>query len=822
MGIIFKFILKNIMEKKLRTLLILISIIISTSLFFASTTLPSTIEGMLLNSMTKYVGSSDIIVTSGEGSSTPFFEEIELKDSTWDYAISSVDSMSLHRGKEFELSRIKLIGMDYEDLQKLNPYILNSGTHRPLNDNQIIISKSFSDKHDLSLYSIIDLEISGVNHAFYVAGIAEPVGPFMEDGEMLQFIVNPGTIREAYGLTDKHISTVYIKSETSDLIGAVSQLKKQYPDLSIGEAIPKDDIAYSVNSLKMPFNIVLGLVLVISSFIIFTSFKLIMKDRLPITGTFRSIGATKFSTGLVLIFETFVYAIIGGTIGIFLGIFILNLISTSLGSSGGYQEEIPKMYSTMNIALSFLMAFLITLFSGIVPIVSSTKYSIKQIILNTMDKPKSKKSYKIIVGLLFIAFAVIAPPFANINTLLIVTISALLFTIVAIVLLAPYATTLLTLVFERIYQFIFGNVGILACKNIRNNKSIIGSVTLLSVGIAILLSINTVTYSVMQEVALTYNKYGNYATFMQASRIDDEVLQKVKGMEGVENATGIMSERFVQVEGHDSKLLLLHGIKPDFIDYWRLEIEQDDLNNLQRGNIIITTKVAEIYNLKKGSTITFNHNERCKEFSVLGVFDSLSNNGDFSLISLEDFQELFQSNFYTSIYVKGNDSDSIAKSLREEFYDSNPYVITSSEEAQVNHANNAQIFGILTSFSVLAMISALLGIINNLIISFIDRRRSLGMYRSLGMSKSQIRNMVLIESFTGGLAGGILGLLGGLVLIHNMPYLTKVIVAQITMHYQLSMFISYFIGGLVVMILASIAPAYKSSKLNIIESIKYE
>jgi putative ABC transport system permease protein len=71
-GIIIKFTLRNIREKKLRTFLILLSIILSSALFFASTAISTTVEMMIMEQMQKYIGNADIIVTAGEQAKTGF------------------------------------------------------------------------------------------------------------------------------------------------------------------------------------------------------------------------------------------------------------------------------------------------------------------------------------------------------------------------------------------------------------------------------------------------------------------------------------------------------------------------------------------------------------------------------------------------------------------------------------------------------------------------------------------------------------------------------------------------------------------------------
>jgi len=97
------------------------------------------------------------------------------------------------------------------------------------------------------------------------------------------------------------------------------------------------------------------------------------------------------------------------------------------------------------------------------------------------------------------------------------------------------------------------------------------------------------------------------------------------------------------------------------------------------------------------------------------------------------------------------------------------------------------------------------------------------MYRSLGMSKSQNIKVLFIESLTGGVIGGVTGILSSILLINIIPYIAySSSNFLIPMHYSVKTFAIAFILGIIVMIIASIGPASKSSKLNIIEAIKYE
>ena len=87
-----------------------------------------------------------------------------------------------------------------------------------------------------------------------------------------------------------------------------------------------------LGSITTAFRLMMIVVLMMSAFIIYTVFKVIVAERLPVIGTFRSIGATKISTSLVLVGESIIYGIIGGIIGDLAGIGILKVLMNLMAS----------------------------------------------------------------------------------------------------------------------------------------------------------------------------------------------------------------------------------------------------------------------------------------------------------------------------------------------------------------------------------------------------------------------------------------------------------------------------------------------------------
>jgi putative ABC transport system permease protein len=182
-----------------------------------------------------------------------------------------------------------------------------------------------------------------------------------------------------------------------------------------------------------------------------------------------------------------------------------------------------------------------------------------------------------------------------------------------------------------------------------------------------------------------------------------------------------------------------------------------------------------------------------------------------------------EARYYTDVLVKseGDIAQTVAH-IKERFRDRGIRLITVAEMEKANNDSNVALFSIFKGFSVMTMVIGIFGILNNFAISFMERKRVLAVLRSVGMSKRQIIKMIMIEALTGGFIGGAVGIIMGVMMISIIPYLLKSIDLPIDMTYDPVLLINGLLGGIIVSLIASISPALKSSKLNIIEAIKYE
>jgi putative ABC transport system permease protein len=134
-----------------------------------------------------------------------------------------------------------------------------------------------------------------------------------------------------------------------------------------------------------------------------------------------------------------------------------------------------------------------------------------------------------------------------------------------------------------------------------------------------------------------------------------------------------------------------------------------------------------------------------------------------------------------------------------------------------------QAFSLFDVLGLIGLVIGGLGVINTMLMNVLERTRELGGLRSLGMTRRQVRRMVLAEAATMGVMGGLFGVLFGALLadvfligLRDMgSFVLELQLPYLAMGY--SFFIAFFLA-----VLAALYPAWRAGQINIIEAIKHE
>ncbi len=135
-----------------------------------------------------------------------------------------------------------------------------------------------------------------------------------------------------------------------------------------------------------------------------------------------------------------------------------------------------------------------------------------------------------------------------------------------------------------------------------------------------------------------------------------------------------------------------------------------------------------------------------------------------------------------------------------------------------------QWFGITYVQIAVAVLVAVLGIVNTLTVSITDRRRELGVLQAVGGLRNQIRGTIWLEALAVGTVGLILGLALGALQLYYSLHISAEDMAGLRLAYEYPYPIVLWLlpGILLVAFLSAIAPAETAVRGSLVEALEYE
>ena len=146
------------------------------------------------------------------------------------------------------------------------------------------------------------------------------------------------------------------------------------------------------------------------------------------------------------------------------------------------------------------------------------------------------------------------------------------------------------------------------------------------------------------------------------------------------------------------------------------------------------------------------------------------------------------------------------------------------DQAQYKADQAGQIDRLLALFYVLlalAMVIAVIGIINTLALSVLERVRELGLLRALGMTRGQLRSMIRWEAIIIAVLGAILGLAVGVFFgwtvvraLHNQG------ISEFSI--PIATLVAFVVFAAVAGVLAAILPGRRAARIDVLRAVTTE
>lgn len=822
--IILKYMVTNVKERKTRTAVMLLSILLSAALLFVSFSIGASYESAQRKMARGMAGSATLSVTRSDGG---IKDGILPELSSIHASVGMVEGTALYSENGY-YETIDLIAADLRKLSKINPpRLVNGGDISDFSGSQVILSDRFTSKYGIKKGDTITLQVGETPISFTVAEIAAYDTVFLRHTRGATALVPlstlSGLLDQTEGYTEilvepaKGVTTAELKNELAAMLPS--------EEYQISEVINEAQIEADARQKSMPFFLISFFSLTMSVFIIYGSYKVITLDRLPVIGTFRSIGATQKAVTGILLLESMLYGVIGGLIGIPAGILVLKLILRGMGESISQGIEIPVVISPFSILLSFAAAVTVSLLSVWLPVRRASRLPIKDVVLGSVEERTVPRRFIVMGGVILFAVSMILPKLASGKMLYPAGGFSLLGLITATILMVPLLTNLICWGLEYLLGAVLGNEGRLAARNMRDNKNVGQNITLLFISISAVIAITVVGNFVTTYVGDVFRD-AELQGFADGY-MEPQFVERVKNMEGIEKVLPLhVYKDQMQADGRTLSRLEATDDLDCYSSMMGLQYTEKGMKEQavsafagQRA-ILLSESCMERMGFLAGDTISLTGDTGENEYRIAGSFKSRATDVEAVIPSSYAVVD-FGASAYDFLAYTAADPEAIMIQIRSLFGETANWSRTVEEFNEDALSTVGAFLQPMHSLTYFILLMAAVGVINNLLINYMQKRRSTAMYKSVGLSNRQNVKMTLIEGFVSGLIGAVIA-----IFVSYMEIKTIFLVAgpKIAMAPKLDAVTFLTAGGMGVLVtlIGSVVPIIKSRRMKLVEEIKFE
>ena len=583
------------------------------------------------------------------------------------------------------------------------------------------------------------------------------------------------------------------------------------------------------------------MVLIVVYFTLNSIVKIIINERIPVIGSFRSVGASVSKMNFILLMEMATYGLIGGISGGLTGLvftktifLVFEMVDEMLGIT--IKMSSFEIYGFIIIVLTVLLLVLFQISLSISEILRSSKLSIKDCIFNKHESIYKYSVTKLLFGFCFLAIGIISLLF---NSKLNFTFSVIsiisIFTSIAFLL--PSFTRFLSKYLDKVDNPVLH----MAKNTIVNNKLQINT----NVIVAVMMCVSLISFALLNYSIKNYKSSLDMVQsdlYVVAASEHNSVTNDLRAIDNIDRVSVLYVEDFAlyysSLKFANNKVNELTVLYSD--DYEALakdsnviDVDAKLANNLKDNEVIVSEYFKEIYDLKIGDIVVLNGINEEERFTVetpmnlkiVGFADTSAMNHMSIILSekiIEDTVDYFSEQHYFVQLSKDAKLKDVKKDILKNLTDKMPQVLTKKEYVDITKEAMEEIYISIIEIILVIIGVALVGIINNQSVSFLERKREMAVLYSTAMSRSQLNKMIFIEVFLSYFISALVSIIFTIMLLILLKQTLMVLGLYIPITFSIvSILILMFVIGIIMTVIYLVMKR-KIKKMNIVEELKYE
>lgn len=618
-----------------------------------------------------------------------------------------------------------------------------------------------------------------------------------------------------------------LRDEVARTLGADYQVKT-------GEQLAADASAGLKEGLSFFNKILLGfaaVALLVGTFLILNTFSIIVAQRTRELALMRAIGASGKQVIGSVVLEALAVGLIASVLGLAAGIGVGALLAYLFGQLAGGLSLAGLGVPASAVIGAFAVGMLITVIAALLPALRASRIPPIAAMQDvaTPDRPLTKVTIggAVVTGIGAVLLFLGLGGHAGDSTLATI-LGGVLFAFIGVALLTPVISRPVVALLGAMFSWsVPGKLGRL--NSGRNPRRTAITAAALMVGIALVTGVTVILDSAKGSIGkLAEDNIKAELVISGASSgprpasFDPAVLEKAAAIPGVRMVSGEYGD--MAVVGGERTWVAASSNVAALQQIFGAKAAAGDISRLAPDQMLVSSDTAKARNLTVGSTVPVQLSRgEARTYTVSGIYESsqLTNPvtlppqaaADFSIPQpIQGFLQL----------APGTSVDAVQPQVERLLADS-PEVSVADRAAFIEQ-QTGQLDSLLQMIQILlalAIVIAVLGIINTLALSVLERTRELGLLRAIGLRRAQTMRMITVEAVVISIFGALLGVVVGTGLgAAVVEALKDEGITDLVLPW--GQMVTFLILAAVIGVVAAVLPAIRAARINVLGAIAHD
>ena len=672
-----------------------------------------------------------------------------------------------HNGKAIQTGGAPTLGVSFDPYPQLSSLHLIAGAP-PTTSTEVVMDAGTAQKYDFSVGQQVRILTAGPTRIFTISGIAEFGTANNLAGATLAAFTLPTAqaIAQETGKLDDINVLIAPGADKSAVQQAIAKVLPPGVEVVTGQTVVNES-TNSVNQALGFFSTALLVFAFISLFVgaftIFNTFSIIVGQRTRELALLRIVGANRRQVFRSVLGEAALTGLVSSVIGLGLGVLAAVGLEALLRGFGITLPPGSLVFEPRTAIVGLLVGVGVTVVAALGPARGAVRIPPVAALDDRQSGPTASLRRRFIggtalalVGVILLAVGLAKPAIA------LVGIGAVCIFLGAAT-LAPAIARPVSSVIGRPLARLLGEPGKLGRENsMRSPRRTAQTAAALMVGLALVAAMSVFGASVSRSATSSVDQAVNADLIVTATgsgQLSNSAVSIASAVPGVTATSSVYQGQFE----FRNALSQLTAVSTDNLAATvNLRMTSGTSAALAQNELLIDSTTAQNKHLAVGDTVAARFAlTGPTTLRIGGIYQANALIGSY-LVSSAFFLSHYPAQPPGALLLRTNGGTAVDNAVTKAL-DPFPNIQVQTkaqfEQAQVSSVN--QILGLVYALLALAVLIALIGIVNTLMLSVFERTREIGLLRAVGMRRRQVRTMIRSEAVILAIFGAIIGIIIG-------------------------------------------------------------